>query len=283
MSRVLCPHCGRRLKYAGEHAGKKAKCQKCGQSFRLPSGAPGDSSPPSGGRTVEVAAAGASENTTPSGDPPLRNSSLPGTPLQDPDVQLMLRVKEGDQAAFGQLVVNYQDRIVAVMAPLLESRDAAEDLAQEVFLRIYRARLGYEPTARFATWLFRIANNLVKNRHRDAGRRREIELNVHDAALSDVMPVWGVLAEKSGEMPTRKADKSELCSMVQAALAALNDQQRMAVLLHDFERMSYDEIAAALELGPTAAKSLVVRAHKKLRGKLEPYVRVGSPVSIPVD
>lgn len=204
-------------------------------------------------------------------------------PLDDPDVQLMLRAKEGDQAAFGQLVVNYQDRLIAVMAPLLESRDAAEDLAQEVFLRVFRARNGYEPTARFATWLFRIANNLVKNRHRDAGRRREIELDAENSSLSGSLPAWSALAAKSGEMPTRKADKSELCSMVQAALAVLNDQQRMAVLLHDFERMSYSEIAAALDLGPTAAKSLLVRAHKKLRGKLEPYVRQGTLISVPAD
>jgi RNA polymerase sigma-70 factor (ECF subfamily) len=193
----------------------------------------------------------------------------------------MLRVKAGDDAAFGQLLANYQDRLLAVVAPLLESRDAAEDLAQEAFLRVYRARETYEPAARFATWLFRIANNLVKNRHRDAGRRREIELDVHDASLSGALPVWAGLAEKSGEMPTRKADKSELCHMVQAALAGLNDQQRMAVLLHDFERMNYDEIGAALDLGPAAAKSLLVRAHKKLRGKLEPYVRQGKPVSKP--
>jgi RNA polymerase sigma-70 factor (ECF subfamily) len=273
MNRVFCPHCGRRLKYAGENAGKKAKCQKCGQSFRLPTGTPGDNPPSSSRRKIAAAADAVGEAASPLHDPS----------LHDPDVQLMLHAKAGDDAAFGQLVANYQARLVAVMTPHLGSRDAAEDLAQETFMRIYRARQGYEPTARFATWLFRIANNLVKNRHRDASRRVEIELNVHDASLSGTLPVWGVLAEKSGEMPTRKADKSELCSMVQAALAALNDQQRMAVLLHDFERMSYNELAVALDLGPAAAKSLLVRAHNKLRGKLEPYVRKGTPVSIPSD
>lgn len=84
-------------------------------------------------------------------------------------------------------------------------------------------------------------------------------------------------------MPTRKADKSELCSTVRAALAALNDQQRMAVLLHHFEQMSYDDIAVALDMQPSAVKSLIVRAHKKLRGKLEPYVQRGVLAPAPAD
>src|SRR5262245_36885773 len=90
--------------------------------------------------------------------------------LRDPDVRLMLRVKGGDEAAFEKLVQNYQDRLVAVLFHLVEDRGAAEDLAQEVFLRIYRARRGYEPTAKFSTWLFRIANNLASNLRRDQGR-----------------------------------------------------------------------------------------------------------------
>jgi RNA polymerase sigma-70 factor (ECF subfamily) len=256
------------LKYAGENAGKKAKCQKCKHQFRLPSGVPAGNLPPAPRR--KIASAG--------------NVGGESTPaIDDPDVQLMLCAKAGDQAAFGQLVANYQERLLAVMAPLLDSRDAAEDLAQEVFLRIYRARRSYEPTARFATWLFRIANNLVKNRHRDTGRRREIALPGQDSSLSGSLPIWGGLAAKSGEMPTRKADNSELCSMVHAAMATLNDQQRMAVLLHDFEHMSYSDIAAALDMGPAAAKSLLVRAHKKLRGKLEPYVKQGTVVSTPAE
>ena len=92
--------------------------------------------------------------------------------LRDPDVRLMLRAKEGDESAFPQLVTNYQDRLVSVLVHLLQNHEAAEDLAQEVFLRIYRARHGYEPTAKFSTWLFRIANNLASNLRRDTGRRR---------------------------------------------------------------------------------------------------------------
>ena len=196
--------------------------------------------------------------------------------LRDPDVRLMLRAKQGDQTAFTQLVTNYQDRLVGVLAHMLQNKEAAEDLAQEVFLRIYRARHGYEPTAKFSTWLFRIANNLANNLRRDSGRRREIALSVNDSGPLGPRPGERMIAEKSGLMPTRQFDKSEMCSMVQAALATLNEKQRMAVLLHKFEEMSYTDIAAALDMTPAAVKSLLSRARDNLREKLEPYVKQGT-------
>ena len=196
--------------------------------------------------------------------------------LRDPDVRLMLRAKAGDEAAFTQLVANYQDRLVGVLAHLLQNKDTAEDLAQEVFLRIFRARHGYEPTAKFSTWLFRIANNLANNQRRDAGRRKEVVLNVNDSGPLGPRPGERLIAEKSGLMPTRQYDKTEMCAMVQAALSTLNEKQRMAVLLHKFEEMSYTDIAAALETTPTAVKSLLSRARDNLREQLEPYVRQGT-------
>ncbi|MGE5193972.1 MAG: RNA polymerase sigma factor [Deltaproteobacteria bacterium] len=201
--------------------------------------------------------------------------------LRDPDVRLMLRAKQGDETAFTQLVTSYQDRLVGVLAHMLQSQDVAEDLAQEVFLRIYRARHGYEPTAKFATWLFRIANNLASNLRRDSGRRKEVALNVNDSGPLGPRPAERMIAEKSGLMPARQFDKSEMCSMVQAALATLNEKQRMAVLLHKFEEMSYADIAAALDMTPTAVKSLLSRARDNLRERLEPYVKQGTlgPIS----
>ena len=200
--------------------------------------------------------------------------------LRDPDVRLMLRAKQGDETAFTQLVTNYQDRLVGVLAHMLQNKEAAEDLAQEVFLRIYRARHGYEPTAKFSTWLFRIANNLANNLRRDTGRRKETLLNVNDSGPLGPRPGERMIAEKSGLMPARQFDKSEMCSMVQAALSTLNEKQRMAVLLHKFEEMSYADIAAALEMTPVAVKSLLSRARDNLREKLEPYVKQGTLGSI---
>ena len=196
--------------------------------------------------------------------------------LRDPDVRLMLRAKAGDQTAFTQLVANYQDRLVGVLAHMLQNKEAAEDLAQEVFLRVYRARHGYEPTAKFATWLFRIANNLANNMRRDAGRRKEVVLSVNDSGPLGPRPGERLIAEKSALMPARQFDKSEMQNMVQAALATLNEKQRMAVLLHKFEEMSYADIAASLEMTPSAVKSLLSRARENLREILEPYVRQGT-------
>lgn len=187
----------------------------------------------------------------------------------------MLRAKAGDQAAFNHLVTTYQDRLVGVLTHLLQDQDAAEDLAQEVFFRIYRARHGYEPTAKFSTWMFRIANNLASNVRRDAGRRRETTLNVNDSGPLGPRPGERLLADKSGMMPTRQADKREMRAVVQEALASLSEDQRLAVLLNKFEEMSYADIAVALDKTPTAVKSLLSRARDNLREKLEPYVKQG--------
>jgi RNA polymerase sigma-70 factor (ECF subfamily) len=201
--------------------------------------------------------------------------------LRDPDVRLMLRAKAGDDAAFSQLVANYQDRLVGVLGHLLQSREWAEDLAQEVFLRIYRSRHGYEPTARFSTWMFQIANNLARNLRRDNGRRREVAMNADDSNLSGPRPGPASIADKSGLMPTRLSEKSETCSIVQEALSTLTESQRMAVLLHKFDEMSYTDIAAALDLTPSAVKSLLSRARETLREKLEPYMQRGVLGRIP--
>jgi RNA polymerase sigma-70 factor (ECF subfamily) len=205
-----------------------------------------------------------------------RNGTDENPVLRDPDVRLMLRAKAGDETAFTQLVTNYQDRLVGVLAHLLQNKDAAEDLAQEVFLRIFRARHGYEPTAKFSTWLFRIANNLANNQRRNTGRRKEVVLNVNDSGPLGPRPGERLIAEKSGLMPNRQYDKIEMRAMVQAALGTLNEKQRMAVLLHKFEEMSYTDIAAALETTPAAVKSLLSRARDNLREQLEPYVRQGT-------
>ena len=203
------------------------------------------------------------------------NGSDQNPVLRDPDVRLMLRAKAGDQTAFNQLVSTYQDRLVGVLTHLLQSQEAAEDVAQEVFTRIFKARHGYQPTAKFSTWLFRIANNLASNTRRDQGRRRETNLNVSDSGPLGPRPGERLLADKSGMMPTRQAENSEMRAVVQEALASLNEEQRLAILLHKFEEMSYADIAETLEKSPAAVKSLLSRARDNLREKLEPYVRQG--------
>jgi len=193
--------------------------------------------------------------------------------LRDPDVALMLRVKAGDEGAFEKLVAAYQDRLISVFYHLVRDRSMAEDLAQETFLRVYRARLGYEPKAKFSTWLFHIAHNLASNKRRDRGRRKEVDLNPDDSGPLGSRPEEQILKEKSAMMPARQVAKTELQTIVQDALSELNERQQMAVLLNKFEGMSYADIAATMELTPAAVKSLLSRAREPLRGKLESYVR----------
>ena len=194
--------------------------------------------------------------------------------LSDPDVQLMLRVKEGDEEAFTELVESYQDRVVNIFSNILGNQDAAEDLAQDTFMRIYRARAGYEPQAKFSTWLFRIANNLASNAKRSSSRRKEVQFSANQSGPVPSGVQEGSVAEKSALMPARQLDKAELLTIIRSAMDVLNDRQRVAVLLNKFEEMSYADIAETLEMSPSAVKSLLSRARENLREYLENYVQM---------
>lgn len=185
----------------------------------------------------------------------------------------MLRVREGDDEAFAKLVRNYQDRLVSIFANMLGERDQAEDLAQEVFLRIYRARHGYEPNARFSTWVFRIAHNLASNSRRSKGRRKEVAFPGSNSDSQGSRPAEQQVPEKSALMPARQLDRNELQERVREAILTLNERQRMAILLHKFEEMSYADIGEALDMTPQAVKSLLSRARENLRTALESYVK----------
>ncbi len=192
--------------------------------------------------------------------------------VRDPDVQLMLRAKDGDDGAFEELVANNQDRLIGLFFHMVGDLATAEDLAQEAFLRVYRSRHTYEPTAKFSTWLFRITHNLASNARRSKGRRNEVALNVRDSGPLGIKPQEKLIADKSGLTPSRQLARSELQQIVHMALNDLNERQRMAVLLHRFEGMSYQDIGLAMDLTTPAVKSLLSRARESLRGKLERYV-----------
>ena len=188
----------------------------------------------------------------------------------DPDVRLMLAFRAGDDSALSDLYRRWAGPLLRFLERMVKERATAEELLQESFIRVHQAKDRYEPEARFSTWLFRIAHNLANNRRRDDGRRKEVGFGGSDGGPR---PEEQILKEKSGLMPTRQLDKSELQKVVQESLETLNDRQRMAVLLHKFEGMSYSDIAEAMELTPAAVKSLLSRARESLRGKLEPYVK----------
>lgn len=190
----------------------------------------------------------------------------------------MLQVRDDDAQAFEELMLRYQNRVLSLLAHLVGGRDLAEDLTQEVFLRVYRARKRYIPGAKFSTWLFTIAGNVASNALRTKSRRKEVRIlpRVDDSAPQS-LETMAVAA--SGQMPTRQLDKAELCAAVQHAVGSLSDRQRMAVLLAKFEHMSYTDIGTVMDMTPQAVKSLLSRARTNLRETLQPYLDRGAQIS----
>lgn len=200
------------------------------------------------------------------------SQSLPNQYLADPDVQLMLQVAGGNNEAFETLVERYQDRLIGFFFHLVRDRTAAEDMAQEVFLRVFRARERYVATARFSTWLFRIAHNLGTNQRRGLARRKEVSLAASNGSSDENRQDNSNLADKSALMPTRLLDSKETQDIVRNALDELNERQKMAVLLHKFEGMSYEDIGEVMDLKVVAVKSLLSRARGNLRDALQKHL-----------
>lgn len=205
----------------------------------------------------------------------LSESSAQNYALSDPDVRLMLQVRDGSAEAFEELMLRYQGRLATVLEHLLGKREQAEDLAQETFLRVFRSRLSYRPDSKFSTWLFAIANNLALNARRSQSRRREVNVGPAESGALGAAPLDQIAQAASGQMPARQLDKAEMRDVVQLAIGTLNDRQRLAVLLSKFEEMSYADIAETMEMSPQAIKSLLSRARENLRAVLEPYLQRG--------
>jgi RNA polymerase sigma-70 factor (ECF subfamily) len=196
--------------------------------------------------------------------------------LHDPDVRLMMQLRAGDAAAFDELVERYKNRLLTVLEHLVGNHEQAEDLSQEVFLRVFKARQRYEPGAKFSTWLFTIANNVASNALRSRSRRREVGVPEGNGSDSAPMQLDQLAKAASGAMPTRSLDRAEQAQMVRQAVAALSERQRMALLLAKFEGMSYQDIAQTMDLSVQAIKSLLSRARVNLKEILSPYVEQGT-------
>lgn len=205
-------------------------------------------------------------------------SVSPSTALRyqqsDPDVRLMLRVRDDDAGAFEELVRRYQVRLVRLFQHIGPGPQAAEDLTQEVFLRIYRARTRYVPGAKFSTWLFAIAGNVARNAARSHNRRRELGEadSPASADASGPLPLSGVAVDSSSLMPARVVEGNERAEMVRRAVETLGERQRMALILSRFENLSYAEIAETMGLTTKAVKSLLSRARANLKDALADYI-----------
>jgi RNA polymerase sigma-70 factor (ECF subfamily) len=189
------------------------------------------------------------------------------------DVQLMLDVKSGDEASFELLLHRYRTPLVNFLYRMVRNREQAEDLAQEVFLRVYRARGEYVPTAKFTTWLFRIATNLALNSLRD-NRHRKLEDSIDaparmDSEDGDERPLDVVEKHPNIEQHLVEVARSQ---MIRHAIDKLPEKQRAAVLLHKYQELDYAEISKILACSESALKSLLFRAYEALRVELAPLV-----------
>ena len=189
------------------------------------------------------------------------------------DVQLMLDVKAGDDQSFALLLHRYRSPLVNFLYRMVRNREQAEDLAQEVFIRVYRARADYVPSAKFTTWLFRIATNLALNSVRDNRHQRmEVSLDAPvtmDAEDRDERPMD--VAEKHPNIEEHLVEESQR-QMIRHAIDKLPEKQRAAVLLHKYQELDYSEISRILECSESALKSLLFRAYETLRVELAPLV-----------
>jgi len=186
------------------------------------------------------------------------------------DAQIMLRVKAGDESAFEYLVQKYRRPMLGFMYRMARSTTVAEDLAQEVFLRVYRSREKYEASAKFTTWLYRIASNLAVNHARDTRHQRPentVSLDEPDqqTGLTMDLPDDSLSAEEA-------IVRRERLAAIRQRVEALPERQRMALVMHKYQQMDYRQIAQVLKLSESAVKSLLFRAYETLREQLKEFV-----------
>jgi RNA polymerase sigma-70 factor (ECF subfamily) len=181
----------------------------------------------------------------------------------DYDAELMLRVKDGDSASFGLLLDKHRSAVIHFLYRMVQNHAVAEELAQEVFLRVYRSRATYEPTAKFTTWLFRIATHLALNSLRDGKNERCQE---HLDGASPDLPARQV-SDLAPTVEQTMVYQSKL-EEVRRAVAGLPEKQRAAVLMHKYEELEYSQIAKVLGCSESAVKSLLFRAYETLRSRL---------------
>jgi len=191
----------------------------------------------------------------------------------DPDASLMLRVKRGDTGAFGELVDKYKQPVMNLVGRMLKDAAEAEDVAQNVFLQVYKSAHRYEVTARFSTWLFTIARNLCLNEIRRRSRHPTDSLDATHAEYED-QPLRQFKDERIFSPPDALLH-GELEHKIVEALAELPENQRTAILLCRGDELSYEEIAAVLGCSLSATKSLIHRGRETLKQKLKPYLRTG--------
>lgn len=190
--------------------------------------------------------------------------------MLDQDLELMLRVRRGDAESFDVLLRRYRVPLVGFLARMVRDQALAEDLAQEVFLRVYQARHRYQPEARFTTWLYRIATNLALNAIRD---RKPIAAQVEFEDGGNQSETARIADERpTAEQQMMESDRQRI---IREAVEALPEKQCAAVILHKYQDVDYRQISKVLGVSESAVKSLLFRAYESLRARLEPLLKGG--------
>ena len=186
------------------------------------------------------------------------------------DAVIMLRVRDGDESGYEYLVQKYRRAMVHFMYRMVRNQAVAEELAQEVFLRIYRSRVTYRAEARFTTWLYRIATNLAVNNARDS----KLESSASNVYLDAPDAETGQHPDVADSTPNIEQDlvRDERLKAIRAHVYALPERQRVAVLMHKYQGLDYREIGRVLKLSESATKSLLFRAYETLRDRLKEFV-----------
>lgn len=195
---------------------------------------------------------------------------MPEVPEASTDAEVMLRVKTGDESAFTYLVQKYRRQMVGFMYRMCHNPAAAEELAQEVFLRVYRSRESYEASAKFNTWLYRIATNLAVNHARDTRHERPEKM----VRLDEPDLETGATPDLTDGSLTAEEQilRRERMTVIREKVHGLPERQKMAVIMHKYQQMDYREIAEVMKLSESATKSLLFRAYETLREQLKELV-----------
>jgi RNA polymerase sigma-70 factor (ECF subfamily) len=186
------------------------------------------------------------------------------------DAEIMLRVREGDDSGFEYLILKYHKPMIHFMFRMVHNQAVAEELAQEVFLRVYRSRQSYRAEAKFTTWLYRIATNLGVNHARDTKYERaaqNVYLDQPDPETGTTPDVADLTASVEQELV-----KDERMRAIRQHVLALPERQRTAVLMHKYQGLDYKQIGEVLKLSESATKSLLFRAYQTLRERLKDFV-----------
>lgn len=183
----------------------------------------------------------------------------------DSDIDLILRVKDGDDSAFSEILKRYYNKILNHVYRYTNNRETSEDLTQEIFMRVHRSVKNYRPEAKFSTWLYKIATNLCLTEVTTRERK-------HASSLDEIQENIGSLEDEKSVDQSNVRYRKEIIKIIFDAMNTLSEKERSAIMLCKYEQLSYDEVAETLDCTVGAVKTYVYRGRMKLIDKLKPYL-----------